>query len=72
MKFKILITLLILFIYGVLASGSDDGTAQQKETLKRATEKSAVGAPLTNEEKSTLNSYKKWEKEYDVRMSRKK
>lgn len=72
MKFRIFATLVILLIYGLLAMGSDSGDSEQRETLKRAQEKEAIGAPLNNEEKRANESYKKWEKEYDANEYNKK
>lgn len=75
MKIKIIIFIIfvLLAIYGALGSGSTSNIdSEQRERLKRAQDKSAIGAPLTKEEKREIESYNKWKNEYDANEYNKK
>ena len=53
-------------LFSLVGCGGSDSSSS--ETLKRAQEKNAIGAPLTREEKRWLDSYNSWEKEYDAQQ----
>ena len=63
---RIFLSLVVLLIYCLLASGSGESDSEYRDTLRRSIDKSQSGAPMTKQEKSTYNSYKNWEKEYDA------
>ena len=65
---KFLLLFLTITLSMVFMACGTDSTYNQKETLKRAYEKSITGAPLTKQEERELQSYKKWEKEYDAQQ----
>ena len=64
-KQTVAIGLLLMVGASLTACGS---TYDQEGTLKRGLEKSYTGAPLTKQEKREVESYKKWEKEYDAQQ----
>ena len=67
MKKILLLILVIVFSVAFAACDSND-SYNQKETLERAYEKSQNGAPLTKQEERELESFRKWEKEYDAQQ----
>ena len=67
-KMFVFIISIVLLCFILSACGSSSHTYDQLGTLKRAKEKELTGAPMTKQEQNELNSYNKWEKEYNAQQ----